>query len=83
MYPFLHFTILVTRGKVSLRRKVLIRADTIAGLQELNNTTCKLVLERRDGTIEEYTVEAEFDKLKERLDAIPLHNHTTEDNQDT
>lgn len=83
MHPFFQFTVLVPKNKVNLRRKALIRVDTIAGVQELNHNTCKLILERRDGTVEEYLVEAGFDTIKDRLDAVLIHNNTAEDTQQT
>ena len=72
MSDFLHFEILVEKKvkknpPVRLKRKVSFRRDTISGFQELDKETTKLVIERRDGTVEEYVVNETYESVKEQL----------------
>lgn len=75
---FLETTVVLTKGNISVRRKALIKKETITAVQELNAQSCLIWIERRDGSVDDYVIETTFSELKESLNEhLQSHSDTS------
>jgi hypothetical protein len=50
-----------------VKQKALLRLESVAGILEISDTTCELIIERRDGTVEKYLIEGSFDQISSQI----------------
>lgn len=65
---FLEFTIFVKVDNIPVKKKILVRKDTLSGVIQLSNTKSQIIIERKNGDIEEYVVDKNFEEIKGMLD---------------
>lgn len=56
-------------NEITTKRKMLVKKRIITGIMELNNNKCKMIIERKDGTVEEYILDQKYEELKKKLNS--------------